>query len=216
MIMDKISELRTGRSFIKKKKNDILYITGCTKKKDISNEDLFAFDRYQGPASRNMLQFFKKSDGRKILDMYVMSAGYGFIPADIKIRNYNVTFANTTAKLKRYMAVELDLKKDYQNLLDKGYKLIILRLGPDYIKALQYAAPEGYDTSKGTVVCYLKTKKNKQKINAKTIEIPDSESINGGYQDRIWSKFFKKNKDLSSDEIIQKVINSKNIKELLQ
>ena len=58
----------------------------------------------------------------------------------------------------------------YQKLLDKGYKLIILRLGPDYIKALQYAAPEGYDTSKGTVVCYLKTKKNKQKINDKTID----------------------------------------------
>lgn len=206
----------------KRRKSDILYITGCTKSKKQKdpNEGMPAFDRYKGPASKKMLRFFKEnSNGKRVLDVYVMSAGYGFIPADAEILDYDVTFANTASELKKEMAKKLELKKDFESLLKMRYKLIVLRIGPDYMKALNYSASEGFSLPKGTTISYLKTKRIKNLPllgDIKVFEIPESESVNGGYQDRIWSTFFNNNKDKSTDEIINRIINSDNIKELLQ
>ncbi len=233
IIMDKISELRKGSPFLKKRRSDILYITACTGQKKKDSEEIKAYERYIGQSSKKMLEFYAE-EGSKILDMYVMSAVYGFIPAEKNIKEYNITFSKNkqneswmNASFRRDMAKNLGLGDDFKKLLQNGYKLIILRLGGNYIDALNYGAPkEGYDTN-GVKICYLGDD-NKVKLSDKensTIKISVSRDdrtkkgrSNYNYQDKIWREFFEKNKDLSSDEIIQKVINSKNknIKELLQ
>ena len=110
-----------------------------------------------------MLTFFKDNcaslSKNRFFDLYVLSAGYGLIPADGKIQKYNVTFAKKTSHQKEEMARELKLKQNFDTILNQGYKLIILRLGNDYIQALNSVAPpDGYKISEGTKVCYLKPK----------------------------------------------------------
>ena len=164
-----IKELRRNDGYVCRRLNSkILYITGCTSTKCKEPSLIPAYTRYEGDASKRMLRFFKDNcvfhkEGR-IFDLYVLSAGYGFIPADQVIQNYDVTFQKTTISLKKEMAQKLELRVDFSKLLNQGYKLIILRLGGEYIKALNSVAPkDGYVIPEGTKICYLATS-NKIKV----------------------------------------------------
>jgi hypothetical protein len=229
LVLETIKCLRKGGPRIEKeRRSDILFITGCTSTKSETSEKEAAYKRYIGKASQGMLNFFGTFHQKKkrLLDLYVLSAGYGFIPADSRIQKYDVSFNNVNAVLRGKMAQRLAVGEDFQDLLNLGYKLVILRLGSNYIKALKDVAQNGYNVLKNTKVCCLKTKSEKtcKKLlhsdDLKGIEVNETDQrINGGkipYQDRIWSKFFEKNKDASTDEIIQKINNAKNVKELMK
>ncbi len=234
-ILDKIKELRGNGSRIEKRHSDILFITGCTSGKagDDGDEGMPAFKRYTGDASTRMFEFFggfcyKK---KRVLDLYVLSAGYGFIPASASIRKYDVSFNSVDAKLRKDMAKQLEIGADFGNILKLGYKLIILRLGGKYIDTLNGALKENdelrYETHDEATICYLASN-SKVKIllsggMQEAIVVPESMrkkySGNNRYQDRIWSTFFNKHKDCSSDEIIKKLSRVKNFndfEELLQ
>lgn len=208
----------------------ILYITGCTSDKSLVAEPIPAYKRYIGGASRRMLEFYEKN--KSLLDLYILSAGYGFIPANGAIQKYNVSFNNVDSKLREIMAQRLELREDFGKLLDLGYKLVVLRLGPNYIKALNSVDPDkGYESPykvpDSTTLLYIKPKSTDkillQPSNGLTIETCGSElkrlsgcGLINDAQDKIWSDFFEKNKDKSTDEIIEKIINIKNLKELFQ
>ena len=229
--LDKIKELREGSPFLEERRSDILYITACTGQKRKDDGEIEACKRYIGQSSKKMLDFYAK-EGCQILDMYVMSAGYGLIPADKPIREYNVTFSKNeqneswmNAPFRRKMAEKLSLGDDFKKLLQNGYKLIILRLGGNYIDALNYGAPKGgYDTI-GVKICYLGND-NKIKLSDKensTIKInvdKDNRTKNGrsnyNYQDMIWYEFFDKNKNFPTNEIINKITNATKVEELLK
>ncbi len=131
---------KEGLRIEKERHSDILFITGCTSDKDgvYGDDGMSAFKRYIGGASTRMLKFFGSFHQKKkrLLDLYVLSAGYGFIPADSSILKYDVSFNNVDSKLRKEMAKKLEIRKDFRDLLKLGYKLIILRLGSQYIKAL--------------------------------------------------------------------------------
>lgn len=232
--LDKIKELREGFPFLEERRSDILYITACTGQKSKKDGEIEAYKRYIGQSSKKMLDFYAE-EGSQIFDMYVMSAGYGLIPADKKIKEYDVTFSKNeqneswmNAQFRRKMVENLSLGDDFKNLIRNGYKLIILRLGGKYIDALNSGAPKGgYDTN-GVKICYLGND-NKVKLSDKEhsiikIKVCEDDRVkkdgrsNYNYQDMIWYDFFYKNKNFSTDEIINKIINckDKNVKELLQ
>ena len=229
-VITKIKELRKqGVRIYKGRKSNILFITGCTKDKRRKKTEMPAYERYKGSASKAMLEFFEEycapKKENRTLDLYIMSAGYGFIPADKNIQWYNVTFAKQeqpwmNASARKKMAEELNIAKDFKKLIgEHGYKLIVIRLGPDYISALNSASPEGYSIPKGTQVCYLRPKSSTKRISfssgkEKVFEIPKNVKINGSYQSRFWSEFFEKN--TSTGKIIKKINNAKNVKDLLK
>ena len=208
------------------RKSDILFITGCTSSKSDEEKLISAYCRYTGVASKQILTFFKDNckslDRVRFLDLYVLSAGYGLIPADGKIQNYNVTFAKKTSHQKEEMAQKLNLSLNFQKLLKQGYKLIILRLGNDYIQALNSVAPpNGYKIPEGTKVCYLKPKSTRKislQGNVCPIEVCASDfrmfGNNIAYQDNIWSNFLKKHQTKSVEEISKKI--TYNIKDIVK
>ncbi|SIN91325.1 hypothetical protein [Fibrobacter sp. UWB11] len=240
--LDTIDCLRKNRPRIeeKERQSDILFITGCTSDKDGRDGELPAFERYVGGASVGILKFFSKfvEEKKRPFDLYVLSAGYGFIPAEADIQKYDISFNNVDAKLRSEMAQSrhLNLSADFRSLLEKKYKLIILRLGPKYIDALNKAVKNDnvkfYELPNETHVFYLKPKstdqilfqaKSTQTHSIKPLEIYGSEvkKISGSKllndaQDSLWCKFFDKNQCMSTDEIIQKINDAKNVEDLLK
>lgn len=226
-ILTKIEDLKKDNVRIYgNRKADILFITGCTSSKSEKEGVIPAYCRYTGAASKLMLAFFKDNcislDKDRFLDLYVLSAGYGFIPADGKIQNYNVTFAKRTSHQKEKMAEELMLNQNFDRILNQGYKLIILRLGNDYIQALNSVAPtDGYKVPEGTKVCYLKPKSTHEillqgatfpiKVCASNLRKYGSKIA---YQDCIWFNFLKKHQTDSAEEISEKI--TCNIKEIIK
>lgn len=238
----RIDDLRKNRPRIeeKEKRSDILFITGCTSDKNGRDGEMPAYERYTGGASTRMLKFFGSFHQKKkrLLDLYVLSAGYGFIPAEADIQKYDISFNNVDAKLRSEMAQSqhLNLSADFRSLLAKKYKLIVLRLGPKYIDALNKAVKNDivkfYELPNETLVFYLKPKttdrillqtKSMQAQTVKPLEICGSEikKISGSKllndaQDSLWCKFFDKNQCMSTDEIIQKINDVKNVEDLLK
>lgn len=215
---NEIKKLRCNE-FKLKKNSDILFITGCTSRKKDDEGEIPAFNRYTGSSSSGMLNFFSSFHQRKnsLLDLYVLSAGYGFIPADAKIKKYDISFNNVDSNLRCEMSKRLNIGGDFHRILNLGYKLIVLRLGSEYLKALNSVSKENnkllYEVSNETTICYLRP--NEQlKISLSggkliPIVVPESERKNYGgnnrYQDHIWNKFFDKYKECPTDEIIEKI-----------
>lgn len=220
-ILSKIEKLKEdGVHIYRNRKSDILFITGCTSSKSEDEGIIPAYCRYTGAASKQILTFFKDNcaclDKDRFFDLYILSAGYGFIPADGKIQNYNVTFAKKSSHQKEKMAKELKLNQNFKTILEQDYKLIILRLGNDYVQALNSVAPpNGYKVPEGTKLCYLKPKSTQEILLQGTvlpIKVCASNlrkyGNNISYQDCIWSEFFKKHR-LESAENISKSITDK-------
>lgn len=229
--LDKIDILRkNGPRIEKERRSDILFVTGCTSGKDGDDGDdgMPAFKRYIGEASSGMLKFFGvfHQKRKRPIDLYVLSAGYGFIPAEASIQKYDVSFNNVDSKLRKEMAKKLEIGEDFQSLLKLGYKLVVLRLGSNYIMALKDISQNGYDVLNGAKVCYLKPKSGKtfkkflhtNDLTEVLVSDTDQKENRGrnAYQDQIWSKFFELQINNSSDEIIQRISNAKNVKELLK
>lgn len=229
--LDKIDILRkNGPRIEKDRHSDILFVTGCTSDKDgdCGDDEMPAFKRYIGEASSGMLKFFGvfHQKRKRPIDLYVLSAGYGFIPAEASIQKYDVSFNNVDSILRKEMTKKLEIGKDFQSLLKLGYKLVVLRLGSNYIMALKDASPKGYDVLKGVKVCCLKPKTGKtyKKLlrTNNLIEVPVYDSDirenrgKNACQDQIWSKFFEIQKNDSLDGIINKISNARNVRELLK
>lgn len=223
-ILKRIEELKKDEVHIyRNRKSDILFITGCTSSKSKDDGTIPAYCRYTGAASKQILSFFKDNSAplkkNRFFDLYIMSAGYGFIPADSEISYYDVTFARTkeqpwmNSDARKKMAEKLQLSQNFEEILKQGYKLIILRLGKDYIQALNSMAPPGgYNVPEGTKVCYFKPKST-QEILLQGAVLPIKVCAsnlrkygnNISYQDVFWSEFFKKHQ-LESVESIGKSI----------
>lgn len=226
-ILSKIEKLKEdGVHIYRNRKSDILFITGCTSSKSEDEGTIPAYCRYTGAASKQILSFFKDNSAPlkkdRFIDLYIMSAGYGFIPADSEISYYNVTFARTkeqpwmNSDARKKMAEKLKLSQNFEEILEQGYKLIILRLGSDYVQALNsMAPPKGYKVPEGTKLCYLKPKSTQEILLQGTvhpIKVCASNlrkyGNNISYQDCIWSEFLKKHQ-LESAENISKSITDK-------
>ncbi len=141
---------------------DILIISSCTgEKKESFPEQPCLYDFRLGPDRiadlekkySNYLfpaeelysgqQHLRLMEGVKLLrnmegfniDLHILSAGYGLIPANQKILPYEVTFNNLKSGELKEWASQLNIPVDFRNLLAKSYDLCLVLLGGKYWEA---------------------------------------------------------------------------------
>lgn len=74
--------------------------------------------------------------GHEVVDLYILSAGYGLIHEDREIVPYELTFKNMVATEIKEWARFLNIKESLSDLV-KGYNLVFFLLGDDYLRALE-------------------------------------------------------------------------------
>lgn len=110
-----------------------LLIIGCSKRKRQDDGLLSAINRYDGPLFRVLRKFSRvRSRHRRHIDIYVLSAEFGLIPADQPIPNYD---RKMTAKRSLELApiVQRELVKLIQV---KSYQELYLGVGQTYLHCL--------------------------------------------------------------------------------
>ena len=146
----------------------LLVITSCTGEKAVTSADQLRLDDFhQGPvhvAQREQqladlclpadelyrsLQHQRLMRGVRALreqardvtlDLWVLSAGYGLVPAARKLAPYEATFANLGRKALRAWSDQLGVPADLQRLLKEPYDLAFVLLGNEYLEACQITA----------------------------------------------------------------------------
>lgn len=69
------------------------------------------------------------------IDLWILSAGYGLVPADRRLAPYECTFADMKARELRKWADMLNVPADIRKELAKPYDLALLLLGDKYLRA---------------------------------------------------------------------------------
>jgi hypothetical protein len=143
----------------------LLVITSCTGEKSVSDTDQLTLDDFrQGlehintreqsfselltPAEQlytgmqherlmqgvNEVRLAKKFD----LDLWILSAGYGLVPADRKLAPYEATFIGMKKAESRAWAEQLSIAKDVRQVISQPYDLGLILLGDDYLDACAF------------------------------------------------------------------------------
>jgi hypothetical protein len=143
----------------------LLVITSCTGEKSVSHTDQLTLDDFrQGlehihtreqsfselltPAEQlytgmqherlmqgvNEVRLAKKFD----LDLWILSAGYGLVPAERKLAPYEATFIGMKKADARAWAEQLSIADDVRQVIAKPYDLGLILLGDDYLDACAF------------------------------------------------------------------------------
>lgn len=114
----------------KPQQRDILIISTCTDKKLKGTHP--AKELYQGD------NIFWLNCVPDIFDWYILSGGYGLIPADTVISNYNHSLNSLKAYELDGLQDALYIYRDFRYLLENtSYKTVILLLSETYLRALK-------------------------------------------------------------------------------
>ena len=70
------------------------------------------------------------------IDLHILSAGYGLVPADRKLAPYEATFLTMKRAEARAWAKSLGIASDSRKLLQGRYDLALILLGDDYLDAV--------------------------------------------------------------------------------
>ena len=108
-----------------------LLILSCSQRKHASHKPLPAIDRYNGPLFFVLRRFLRECPLRaKLLDVYILSAKYGLIPADFPTALYD-------RKMTPSRAVELEsqVATVFSDIIRANYTSICFVLGKTYLKA---------------------------------------------------------------------------------
>ena len=89
------------------------------------------------------LEQIRESYGQKVVDLYIISAGYGLLNESDVILPYNVTFAGLRKTELVACSNRLQLHERVETLTD-NYDLVFFLLGAEYVQALQlpFKVPE--------------------------------------------------------------------------
>lgn len=110
-----------------------LLILSCSSKKRPTQGLLPALERYDGPAYRVMNKFLRvHPSGIQFLDVYILSAEFGLIPASKPIPDYDRRMTPQRAKELQ----QPTLSKLKQILIGKQYEELFISLGKDYRQVL--------------------------------------------------------------------------------
>ena len=82
------------------------------------------------------LEEVRKVYGSAVVDLHIISAGYGLLAEDDIIVPYNVTFQNLKTKQLLARSNRLQLHEHVETLIS-GYDLVFFLLGKEYVQALQ-------------------------------------------------------------------------------
>lgn len=107
-------------------------VLNCTQTKRNDEGLLPAFERYDGPTFRVVRRFLRLGDpSLQNVDIYVLSARYGLIPACQPISHYD-------QRMTRARALELrpQVLRELQALLGEGYYEVFVVLGQLYLQVI--------------------------------------------------------------------------------
>jgi hypothetical protein len=108
-----------------------LLILGCSKRKKFNEGLLPAIDRYDGPAYRVLHSYLKQSLSLPV-DLRILSAKYGLIPASYCLPYYDFRMTKEqSGKLRYQVTTELEAI-----LNSKTYANLLMCLGKDYLEAI--------------------------------------------------------------------------------
>ncbi len=117
-----------------------LLVLSCSERKNTAQEHLPAIERYNGPLFYVLRRFLRECPYKaEQLDVYILSARYGLIPAD-----YQIDFYDQKMNLARVVELQPHIKTTFSDILRKNYNSICFVLGRTYQKAfenLQYMIP---------------------------------------------------------------------------
>ena len=70
-----------------------------------------------------------------IVDLFILSAGYGLIPGSRAIAPYNSTFQGMSPKCIAKLADQLDVPNAFRTVISAKFDLCLILLGADYLRA---------------------------------------------------------------------------------
>ncbi len=105
---------------------------------ELKNFEVSAAEMYTGQQHRYLmegLQELRNMYGKDVVDLHIISAGYGLLKENDVIVPYNVTFGNKKKDILE-LSNSLQIHKQVETLI-ADYELIFFLLGKEYIQALQ-------------------------------------------------------------------------------
>ena len=146
--------------------------------------------------------------GRDKVALHILSAGYGFLPADQKIAPYEATFQGMRKKELREWADQLEVPEDFREILKVPCDFTLVLLGDDYLQAcaiddeLEFPSPTLLFCGKGAA----KRMSQRENLRIITLSNPDAKrfscpliSLKGEVANRILSSVQK------DENILQKL-----------
>ncbi len=110
-----------------------LLILSCSQRKHTSDEPLPAIERYNGPLFFVLRRFLRECPGEaRQLDVYILSAAYGLIPAD-----FQTEFYDQKMNLSRVVKLQSHIKRTFSDILRTNYTSICFVLGKTYLKVFE-------------------------------------------------------------------------------
>ena len=112
-----------------------LLILSCSQRKQACHEPLPAIERYNGPLFFVLRRFLRECTCQaRQLDVYILSAAHGLIPADFPTPRYD-------RKMDMPRAVELQpqVNTTFSDITRGDYESICFAMGKTYLKAFENA-----------------------------------------------------------------------------
>ena len=81
------------------------------------------------------IEILRRKFGHDVVDLYVVSAGYGLISEDREVVPYEVTFNTMNGRAITEWSQKIGIHKDLDELVPK-YDLVLFLLGDKYLKAV--------------------------------------------------------------------------------
>ena len=152
-----------------------LLILSCSQRKRSTQGLLPALERYDGPAYRVLNKFLRVHPSEaQSLDVYILSAEFGLIPASKPIPNYDRRMKPQRAKELQQPTLE-ELK---QILIDKQYMELFISLGKDYLRVLtgyKSLTPANLNVTVSTGAMGYKLGKLRSWLHGGTLRLPDNQ-----------------------------------------
>ena len=106
---------------------------------ELKSFETSAGEMYTGQQHRCLmdgLKAFRRVHESTVVDLHIISAGYGLLAEDDVIVPYNVTFSGLNKSDLEASSNRLQLHERVETLI-KGYELVFFLLGEKYVRALQ-------------------------------------------------------------------------------
>jgi hypothetical protein len=96
-----------------------------------------AEDLYSGQQHVRLMRGVRalRDSGQFVVDLWILSAGYGLVPADRKLAPYEVTFQGMKSVELRRWADVLNVPADFRSTLGSRHDLGLVLLGDEYLRA---------------------------------------------------------------------------------
>ena len=127
-------------------------------RKGLSERQLYAGMMYTGNQARELNKGIAKlrSISELKVDYFIISAGFGMLNEEDKIPPYDCSFTGMKKSEIEFRSEILNIPSDFEKIQAKGYELMYLALGKDYLTSL---GNEWYSNPTQKIVCFQRKMK---------------------------------------------------------